>query len=55
MRLLPDARLEVFPNAGHMLPMERSDEVAALILQFADELDEVDRTWQQGPASATGC
>ena len=43
VRLLPDARLEVFPNAGHMLPMERSDEVAALILQFADELDGVDR------------
>ena len=36
VRLLPDARLEVFPNTGHMLPMERSDEVAALILQFAD-------------------
>ena len=53
MRLLPDARMEVFPNAGHMLPMERSDEVAALILQFADEIDGVDR--QQEPGSATGC
>jgi 3-oxoadipate enol-lactonase len=37
--LLPNARLEVFPGAGHMLPMERCDEVAALILQFADEVD----------------
>ena len=32
---LPDARLEVFSGAGHMLPMERSAQVADLILQLA--------------------
>jgi non-heme chloroperoxidase len=32
---LPDARLEVFTGAGHMLPMERSAQVAEMILQLA--------------------
>jgi pimeloyl-ACP methyl ester carboxylesterase len=32
---LPDARLEVFSGAGHMLPIERSAQVAEMILQLA--------------------
>jgi non-heme chloroperoxidase len=32
---LPDARLKVFSGAGHMLPMERSAQVAEMILQLA--------------------
>ena len=38
-RLIRGARFELFPDAGHMLPMERSAEVAELILRFADEVD----------------
>lgn len=34
---LPYARLEVFSGAGHMLPMERSAEVADMILQLATD------------------
>ena len=37
--LIRVARFELFPDAGHMLPMERSAEVAELILRFADEVD----------------
>jgi pimeloyl-ACP methyl ester carboxylesterase len=37
--LLPDARVEVFPGAGHMLPLERVDAVAERIVRFAEELD----------------
>jgi non-heme chloroperoxidase len=33
--LIPDARLEVFKGAGHMLMLERIDEVDALITDFA--------------------
>lgn len=33
--LLPDARLEVIPDAGHMLPCEQPDRVAALIAELA--------------------
>jgi pimeloyl-ACP methyl ester carboxylesterase len=36
--LIPDARLEVFKGAGHMLMLERTDEVNALIAQFARDL-----------------
>jgi pimeloyl-ACP methyl ester carboxylesterase len=32
--LIPGARLEVLEGAGHMLPMERSGDVADLIVQF---------------------
>jgi pimeloyl-ACP methyl ester carboxylesterase len=39
--LLPRARLEVLPHAGHMLPMERCEELAKLVLRFADEIDPV--------------
>jgi pimeloyl-ACP methyl ester carboxylesterase len=31
---LPNARFEVLPDAGHMLPLERADEVAAAILSL---------------------
>jgi pimeloyl-ACP methyl ester carboxylesterase len=34
---LPDARLEVFDGAGHMLPMERTAQVAEMILQLATD------------------
>ena len=33
------ARLHVFQGAGHMLPVERSEEVAEQILRFADDVD----------------
>jgi pimeloyl-ACP methyl ester carboxylesterase len=36
--LLPDARLEVYPGAGHMLPLERVDAVADQILRFASHI-----------------
>jgi pimeloyl-ACP methyl ester carboxylesterase len=36
--LIPDARLEVFKGAGHMLMLERTDEVDALIAEFARDL-----------------
>ncbi len=36
--LIPDARLEVFKSAGHMLMLERTDEVDALITEFARDL-----------------
>jgi pimeloyl-ACP methyl ester carboxylesterase len=31
---LPHAELVIYPGAGHMLPMERAEEVAARIAQF---------------------
>jgi pimeloyl-ACP methyl ester carboxylesterase len=37
--LIPGAQFKLFPDAGHMLPMERSTEVAELIVRFADEVD----------------
>ncbi len=36
--LITDARLEVFKGAGHMLMLERTDEVDALITDFARDL-----------------
>ena len=36
--LIPDARLEVFKGAGHMLMLERTDDVNALISEFARDL-----------------
>jgi pimeloyl-ACP methyl ester carboxylesterase len=36
--LVPDARLEVFPGGGHMLMLERSDEIDRLIIEFAREV-----------------
>jgi pimeloyl-ACP methyl ester carboxylesterase len=35
--LIPGARFEEFPGAGHMLMYERSDEVDKLIIEFARE------------------
>jgi non-heme chloroperoxidase len=37
-RMLPDSRLEVFPGAGHILALERADQVAVSILRFAAEV-----------------
>jgi pimeloyl-ACP methyl ester carboxylesterase len=36
--LIPDARLEVFKGAGHMLMLERTEDVDALITEFARDL-----------------
>jgi pimeloyl-ACP methyl ester carboxylesterase len=36
---IPDAQFELFVGAGHMLPMERSAEVADLIVRFADTVE----------------
>jgi pimeloyl-ACP methyl ester carboxylesterase len=36
--LIPDARLEVFKGAGHMLMLERTHDVNALISEFARDL-----------------
>jgi non-heme chloroperoxidase len=36
--LIPNARLEVFKGAGHMLMLERTDEVDTLISEFARDL-----------------
>jgi len=36
--LIPGARLEVFKGAGHMLMLERTDEVDALVTEFARDL-----------------
>jgi pimeloyl-ACP methyl ester carboxylesterase len=35
--LVPGARLVEYPGAGHMLMYERTDEVDALIMEFASE------------------
>jgi pimeloyl-ACP methyl ester carboxylesterase len=37
-KLVPGARLEVFPGGGHMLMLERADELDRLILDFAHEV-----------------
>jgi pimeloyl-ACP methyl ester carboxylesterase len=37
-RLLPNARLEVLPGGGHMLMLERADELNRLIADFAREV-----------------
>jgi pimeloyl-ACP methyl ester carboxylesterase len=36
--LIPGARLEVFKGAGHMLMLERTDDVNSLITEFARDL-----------------
>ncbi|MGZ8752650.1 MAG: alpha/beta fold hydrolase [Acidimicrobiia bacterium] len=36
--LIPGARLELFPKAGHMLMLERAEELDALIVDFAREV-----------------
>jgi non-heme chloroperoxidase len=37
--LVPGARLEVFVGAGHMLPVERSDQVAELVVRLGRDAD----------------
>jgi 3-oxoadipate enol-lactonase len=37
--LIPGARFELLPRAGHMLPMERGAQVAELIVRFADAVE----------------
>ena len=37
-QLIPGARLELFPKAGHMLMLERAEELDALIVDFAREV-----------------
>jgi len=36
--LIPDARLEVFPGGGHMLMLERTEELDRMIVDFAHEV-----------------
>ena len=38
--LIPGARIETFANAGHMLPLECSDEVAERILALSAEIED---------------
>ena len=40
--LIPGARLEVFPGGGHMLMLERTDELDRLIVDFAREVGAAD-------------
>ena len=37
-RLIPHARLELFPGGGHMLMLERADELDRLLIDFAREV-----------------
>jgi pimeloyl-ACP methyl ester carboxylesterase len=37
-KLIPNARLEVFPGGGHMLMLERHDELNRLVVDFAHEV-----------------
>jgi len=37
-RLVPGARLEVFPGGGHMLMLERTDELDRMIVEFARDV-----------------
>ena len=41
-QLIPGARMEVFPGGGHMLMLERVDELNRLIVDFAHEVGAVD-------------
>ena len=41
-KLIPNARLEVFPAGGHMLMLERHDELNRLIVDFAHEVGVAD-------------
>jgi pimeloyl-ACP methyl ester carboxylesterase len=36
--LIPGARLDMFPGGGHMLMLERHDEINRLIVDFAREV-----------------
>jgi pimeloyl-ACP methyl ester carboxylesterase len=41
-KLIPGARLEVFPGGGHMLMLERADELNRLIIDFARQVTAAD-------------
>jgi pimeloyl-ACP methyl ester carboxylesterase len=43
-RLIPNARLEVVPGGGHMLMLERTDDVNRLIADFAREVQQSSRS-----------
>jgi pimeloyl-ACP methyl ester carboxylesterase len=45
-RLIPNARLEVVPGGGHMLMLERTDDVNRLIADFAREVQQSGRSAQ---------
>lgn len=47
---IPGALLEVFGGAGHMLPVERAEQVAATMLRFLDDVDRA--TGARSPAVA---
>jgi pimeloyl-ACP methyl ester carboxylesterase len=51
--LVPGARLVEYPGAGHMLMYERTDEVDALIMDFARACQAVDDRAEEPPASAS--
>jgi pimeloyl-ACP methyl ester carboxylesterase len=46
---LPSARLQVIPNAGHMLPLEQPAALAAGLRQFLDSLSPIEQKRQQIP------
>jgi 3-oxoadipate enol-lactonase len=51
--LIPGSDLEVVPNAGHMTPVEQPERFTAILLQFLDELDPVDRQgWPYRPPAS---
>jgi pimeloyl-ACP methyl ester carboxylesterase len=52
--LLPDARLVEYPGAGHMLMYERTDEVDALIMDFARECLDDERAVDEDTAASAG-
>ncbi len=37
-KMIPDARLECIAGAGHLIPLEKPDELAVIINQFADSV-----------------
>jgi pimeloyl-ACP methyl ester carboxylesterase len=53
-RLLPNSRLEVFPGAGHMLMLERADELDRLIVDFAHEVVPAEPAARVSPETRVG-
>jgi pimeloyl-ACP methyl ester carboxylesterase len=39
-RLIPDARLRIIPDAGHLFLLERPAEIAALVAEFLDAAED---------------
>ena len=54
VELLPDARLVEYPGAGHMLMYERTEEVDALIMDFARECLDDERAVDEDTAASAG-